>query len=105
LWKSCASIDKVLERSHQHDMGTIIMGRVVDSTTMPCFIVLNRGKNSQTVIGPNRFYYDSLNGDEYKVYLPHGFCGQQFSALLGEAQPTIEVYSTQLKNANIKLAS
>lgn len=105
MWKSCASVDKVLERSHQQDRSTIVMGRVVDSATIPCFVVLNRGKNSQTVIGPNRIYYDSLSGDEFKVFLPHGYSGQQFSPLLDEAQPTIEVYSTSSKNLNIKLAT
>jgi hypothetical protein len=105
LWKSSASVDKVLERSHQQDGSTIILGRVTDSSSVPCFVVLNRGTQTQTVIGPNRIYYDSLNGDEFKVHLPHGFCGQQFSPLLGEQQPTIEVYSTSSKNSNIKLAT
>lgn len=105
IWKSCASVDKVLERSHLQDSSTIILGRVTDTSSVPCFVVLNRGKQTQTIIGPNRIYYDSLNGDEFKVLLPQGFCGQQFSALLNEAQPTIEVYSTSLKNSNIKLAT
>jgi hypothetical protein len=76
LWKSSASVERVLERSHQQDNSTIILGRVTDRFSVPCIVVLNRGKQTQTVIGPNRIYYDSLNGDEFKVFLPHGYCGQ-----------------------------
>lgn len=81
------------------------MGRVVDTGSVPCFVVLNRGMSSQTIIGPNRIYYDSLNDDEFKVFLPHGYQGLQQNPLLNEVQPTIEVYSTSSKNLKIKLAT
>jgi hypothetical protein len=58
LFKSCLTLDKVLERS-QHQRDAIIVGRVLDPHFIPCYAVLNRGSfDTQCIIGPNRFYYD-----------------------------------------------
>jgi hypothetical protein len=50
------------------------MGRVLDLEYVPCFAVLNRGRQTQCILGPNRIYFDPLNGSDYRILLPKNYC-------------------------------
>ena len=94
-------MDKILERTHQ-EQNTIIYGRVFASDVYPCFAVLNRGRQSQMILGPNRFYYDVNNGADFRVHVPT----QMNHPFFNDQDPTtLEVYSTTVGNMKIKNAT
>ena len=41
----------------------------------PFAAVLNRNKVGipMVILGPNRIFYDALNGDEFKILIPSGY--------------------------------
>jgi hypothetical protein len=73
LYKAVLTIDKILERT-QVERNAIIMGKVIDPEYVPCFAVLNRGRQTQCILGPNRIYYEPLNGIDYRILLPQNYC-------------------------------
>jgi hypothetical protein len=58
------------------------------------------------VVGPNRFYYDSLNGEEFKIFVPCNYnnMASQMHPLM-QAQPTIEVYCIDAYDKSVRLAN
>ena len=55
------------------DSGYIVVGKVTGISKKPFAAVFNRGKASMAVVGPNRFFYDSLNGEEFKIFVPSNY--------------------------------
>ena len=69
-------------------------------------VVLNRDQGDlQCVLGPNRIYYDSSDGDEYKVWVPADYLRMNRHPLISCPQPMIEVYGTSNNNRDVKLAN
>ena len=79
LFQNDAHFDKVAVQTTGYassESGSIIIGKMLNSTKKPVAVVLNRTVQGvpMTVVGPNRIYYDSLNGEEFKVHVPSGYC-------------------------------
>lgn len=58
------------------------------------------------VVGPNRIYYDLLNGEEFKIFVPCNYNNLpvQLHPLV-QAQPTVEVYCIDVNDKSIRLAN
>lgn len=98
------TIEKIFEC--QQGEGTVIVGRVLDSSLKPCMAVLNRDENNlQCVVGPNRIYFDPSDGDEYKIHVPNNYLSMNRHPLLDCALPTIEIFRTQTSNRQLKLCN
>ena len=82
-----------------------MIGRVIDPNIKPCFAVVNRGKQTQAILGPSAFFFDSLIGNEFKIYLPTGYLRMPQNPFLAEAMPTIQIYSTPSVNSKVKIGS
>lgn len=97
LFQNDAHFDKVaVLRSGLGSDDSFFIGKMVNSAKKPVAAVLNRNISGlpMTVIGPNRIYYDSLNGEEFKIYLPAGYA-HQHSHPLSAAQPRLEIYCAE----------
>jgi len=106
LLQSHVSVDKIFERSTNlaHDSGCLIVGKVLDTSVKPVFVVINREHQGQMcTVGPDRIFYDSLSGEEFKVILKSG--EPACNALLTVPMPTIEVYTVPLTQKAFKLAN
>ena len=77
----------------------------MDPCLKPCMVVLNRGDNSQCIVGPNQIYYDASDGDEYKVCVPRDYLRQARHPLLKCAKPSVEIFAISSGNRNCKLAN
>ena len=78
LFAADAHIDKVVAHGMNQaysESGCIIIGKMMSLDKKPFAVVLNRGIQGVplVIVGPNRIYYDSLNGDEFRVYIPNGY--------------------------------
>lgn len=105
MFKARVTVDKVLERAHS-ERNCIIFGRVLDTDFLPCYAVINRGRPSQTIIGPNRVYYDPLAANDFRIHVPHEYFGQKFHPIFDEQQPSmVEVYCTPTQNRSIRTAT
>ena len=104
LFKANFSIEKIYETQNRDS--ALIAGRVIDPAFKPCMVVLNRDQGElQCVLGPNRIYYDSSDGDEYKVWVPADYLRMNRHPLISCPQPMIEVFGTSNNNRDVKLAN
>ena len=104
LFKSAFTIEKILEG--QQNEGSIISGKVLDTSLRPCIVYLNSNDaNLQCVIGPNRIYYDPTNGDDYKVYIPCEYLRMSRHPLNATTHPLVEVYAVLTTNREWKNAN
>ena len=72
----------------------------------PWLVFLNRGRQSQCVLGPSRIYYDVGQGDEFKVLVPHGYLNRNTNQCpLADSLPTIEVYTVPCQDKSFKYAN
>lgn len=46
----------------------IIVGQILEQHKYPILAVINRGQQSQYLIGPNKLHYDPLNSNEFKIW-------------------------------------
>lgn len=104
LFTAEATIDKVVEQgmnSNSANSGCIIVGKMLDVNKRPFAAVFNRGKQDcpMVVVGPNRIYFDYMNGDEFKIFIPNGYSNlpaHLHPLMVG--QPTIEMYCVDSKD-------
>ncbi len=84
----------------------MIVGRILDPSLKPCMAVINRDDhNLHCVVGPNRIYFDSSDGDEYKIHIPSDYLNMNRHPLLDCALPMIELFGTQISNRQLKLSN
>jgi hypothetical protein len=109
LFHNDAHFDKVAVHNMGYmseDSGCIIVGKMVNSSKKPFAAVLNRGIQGlpMVVVGPNRIYYDSLNGEEFKILVPNGYANLQIHPLM-TSQPLVEIYCVDSTDKSFYLAN
>ena len=68
--------------------------------------VLNRDDpRSRCIVGPNRVFYDSADGEEYKIFVPVDYLRNNTHPILNYPQPIIELYGTKIGNRELKLGN
>lgn len=101
LFAAELTFDKLLTR-RPTEYDTIVWGRVLDLTVIPCYAVLNRGRPTQVIVGPNRVFYDAACSKEFKILIPARLMQQYYS---DQNHATLELFTTHSENCNIKIAS
>ena len=75
LFKADLTLEKVHEQmdSSLGATGYIIAGRALQIDVKPYMVVMNRGTANQCVLGPNRIYFDPMDGEQFKVLVPSDY--------------------------------
>ena len=104
MFKSGIHFEKIITTPSDRQ-SCIVVGRVLDQDIKPCFAVINRGLETQAVISPGQFYYDSLQGEEFKMFVTPSQLNMTQNPLIIESQPLIQLYGTFTSNSKIKLGN
>ena len=74
--KKAVAIEGLIYCSQGIDSGFVLGGKILDISKKPSYVVLNRGYQSETVVGPNKIIYDEQSGD-MRVQIPDNYLSGQ----------------------------